>query len=71
MIFKIGLTVVVVFVWYVLLAANIAAARRTEQSMQLRDNVSAPESQRRTGILVLAWAAVITAVAVVALLLIW
>lgn len=71
MLMKVILTGVVAVVWYVLLAANVAAAGRTAASTELREGISAADARRRTLFLILAWATVLTALAAVALIIIW
>jgi len=68
---RILLTALVVFVWAVVLFANVAAAGRTAGQMQLRDGISEGEARRRTSLLVLLWALAASGAAIVALVLIW
>jgi len=68
---KILLSAIVIGAWAVALLGNVTAAGRTAGQMQLRDGVSEGEARRRTALLVLLWAVVISAAAIVALVLIW
>lgn len=68
---KVVLTLIVAYVWLMLLIANVYAAGRTAGQMQHREGIPFAHAQHRTTILVLIWATVQTVVALLAGWLIW
>jgi len=68
---RIVFTVLVIVVWLVLMFGNVAGAGRTAAQMQLKDGILLGVAQRRTSLLVLVWAVLMSAAAAVALVLIW
>ena len=68
---KVLLTAMAVFAWAGLMRGTIMGAARTAASIVSREGVSLDVAQRRTTFRVTIWSVLMTALAVVALIVLW